>query len=182
MSFPHLALIFLVALIVLGPQKMPKLVAQVGRWAGKARAMARQFREQLETEINLEELNKNASAKTPPPDQFHPPYGHEAAATPVSTATTADASTPGIAPADGATADSAATVPTDATHPAVARTAPATDAAAIDATVTADAPAAAEAAPVATAWVPDVHDGRQFEPAPPETISPTPMVGNHERV
>lgn len=170
MSFPHLALIFLVALIVLGPQKMPKLVAQVGRWAGKARAMARQFREQLETEINLEELNKNASAKTPPPDQFHPPYGHEAATTPDSTAT----------PADGTT------VPTEATHPAVAQSTPATESAATDTTVTADAPAAApgaaEPAPVATAWVPEVHEGSQFEPAAPETISPTPMVGNHERV
>ena len=181
MSFPHIALIFLVALIVLGPQKMPKLVAQVGRWAGKARAMARQFREQLETEINLEELNKNASAKTPPPDQFHPPYGHEAPATADSATTTADASTAtaDATPADASPAD--ATVPTDATHPAVAQSMPAGDAGG-DAAVTSDAPAAAEAAPVATAWVPDVHDGSQFEPAAPETIRPTPMVGNHERV
>jgi len=58
-SFPHLALIFLVALIVLGPQKMPKLVAQVGRWAGKARAMARQLKGQLEQEAgSLNELRK----------------------------------------------------------------------------------------------------------------------------
>lgn len=159
MSFPHIALIFLVALIVLGPQKMPKLVAQVGRWAGKARAMARQFREQLETEINLEELNKNASSKTPPPDQFNPPYGHDAPVTPESTAATAE-------PAPEPTVDAA--VPAEATHPAVAQ-----------ADVQTDVPVDA---PVATAWAPEVHEGTQFEPATPETVSPTPMVGNHERV
>ncbi len=163
MSFPHIALIFLVALIVLGPQKMPKLVAQVGRWAGKARAMARQFREQLETEINLEELNKNAANKTPPPDQFHPPYGHEAPVTPESTVATAE-------PTPAAT-DIPAEVPAEATHPAVAQAAPA-----------AEGDSVAPEAPVANAWTPEVHEGSQFEPAAPETVSPTPMVGNHERV
>jgi sec-independent protein translocase protein TatB len=169
-SFPHLALIFLVALIVLGPQKMPKLVAQVGRWAGKARAMARQFREQLENEINLDELNKTAeSAKTPPPDQFHPPYGHEAAAT--TDAPVANAEPPAEpTPTDAAAAPAVDTAP-EATHPAVAQTAD-----------TAPVTPEAAAEPVVAAWVPEVHDGTQFEPAAPETISPTPMVGNHERV
>jgi len=166
-SFPHIALIFLVALIVLGPQKMPKLVAQVGRWAGKARAMARQFREQLETEINLEELNKNASSKTPPPDQFNPPYGHDAPVTPESTAATAE-------PAPEPTVDAA--VPAEATHPAVAQAVAQAD---VQADVQAEAPVDT---PVATAWAPEVHEGTQFEPATPETVSPTPMVGNHERV
>lgn len=172
MSFPHLALIFIVALIVLGPQKMPKLVAQVGRWAGKARAMARQFREQLENEINLDELNKaSTSAKTPPPDQFHPPYGHEAPATEtVTPAATEDvaAATEPVAADSAPAADTV--VPPEATHPAVAQSTEAAE------------PAAGEpAAETVTAWVPDVHDGTQFAPAPPETISPTPMVGTHER-
>lgn len=169
MSFPHIALIFLVALIVLGPQKMPKLVAQVGRWAGKARAMARQFREQLETEINLEELNKNAASKTPPPDQFNPPYGHEAPVTPESTVATTEAGP--TAPVATDAPDAPATVPAEATHPAVAQAAPA-----------AEGEAVAPEAPVASAWAPEVHEGSQFEPAAPETVSPTPMVGNHERV
>lgn len=43
-------LIFGLALIVLGPEKLPRLVASVGRWIGRARAMARQFRDQLESE------------------------------------------------------------------------------------------------------------------------------------
>src|SRR5215510_34628 len=54
-GFTELLLIFAIALIVLGPQKLPKLAQQVGRWVGRARAMARQFREQLEEEAhNLE--------------------------------------------------------------------------------------------------------------------------------
>jgi sec-independent protein translocase protein TatB len=54
-GFSELLLIFAIALVVLGPQKLPKLAQQVGRWVGRARAMARQFREQLEEEAhNLE--------------------------------------------------------------------------------------------------------------------------------
>jgi sec-independent protein translocase protein TatB len=54
-GFSELLLIFALALVVLGPEKLPKLAQQVGRWVGRARAMARQFREQLEEEAhNLE--------------------------------------------------------------------------------------------------------------------------------
>jgi sec-independent protein translocase protein TatB len=54
-GFSELLLIFAIALVVLGPQKLPKLAQQVGRWVGKARAMARQFKDQLEEEAsNLE--------------------------------------------------------------------------------------------------------------------------------
>ena len=49
-GFSEMLVIFALALVVLGPEKLPKLVAQIGRWVGRARAMARQFREQLETE------------------------------------------------------------------------------------------------------------------------------------
>ena len=62
-------------------------------------------------------------------------------------------------------------MPAEATHPAVAQSAEAEP-------VTTAEPAAE---PAATAWVAEVHDGSQFEPAAPETISPTPMVGTHER-
>ncbi|MEJ0005083.1 MAG: Sec-independent protein translocase protein TatB [Steroidobacteraceae bacterium] len=51
-SMPELGIIFVVALVVLGPKKLPPLVQQIGRWVGRARHMARQFREQLEQEVN----------------------------------------------------------------------------------------------------------------------------------
>ena len=54
-GFTELLLIFALALVVLGPERLPKLAQQVGRWFGRARAMARQFRDQLEEEAhNLE--------------------------------------------------------------------------------------------------------------------------------
>jgi sec-independent protein translocase protein TatB len=49
-GFSELLLIMGLALLVLGPEKLPKVVGEIGRWMGRARAMARQFREQLEIE------------------------------------------------------------------------------------------------------------------------------------
>lgn len=56
-GFSELLLICVIALIVLGPQRLPKLAAQVGRWMGRARAMARQFHDQLEDEARAVEFN-----------------------------------------------------------------------------------------------------------------------------
>jgi len=64
-GFQELILIFVVALVVLGPKRMQQLATTVGRWVGKARGMARQFREQLETEVNLEDLDKAAKTTAP---------------------------------------------------------------------------------------------------------------------
>jgi sec-independent protein translocase protein TatB len=60
-GFSELLLICVIALLVLGPQKLPKLAQQVGRWMGRARTMARQFRDQLEEESFLEETKLNTS-------------------------------------------------------------------------------------------------------------------------
>jgi len=72
-GFQELILIFVVALVVLGPKRMQQLATTVGRWVGKARGMARQFREQLESEVNLEDLDK--AAKTAAPFTPPPPAG-----------------------------------------------------------------------------------------------------------
>ncbi len=50
-GFTEIILILGIALLVLGPEKLPKLANQVGRWAGRARAMARQLRAQLDEEV-----------------------------------------------------------------------------------------------------------------------------------
>jgi sec-independent protein translocase protein TatB len=57
-GFSEILLTSAIALIVLGPEKLPKVARQVGNWVGRARAMARQLTEQLEREVSAEELLK----------------------------------------------------------------------------------------------------------------------------
>ncbi|MBK7251706.1 MAG: twin-arginine translocase subunit TatB [Gammaproteobacteria bacterium] len=52
-GFSELLVIFVLGLIVLGPQKLPQVAAQIGRWVGRARTLARQFRDQLEQETSV---------------------------------------------------------------------------------------------------------------------------------
>jgi len=50
-----------VALVVVGPKDLPKLMHTFGRWAGKARAMADQFRksfDEMARQSELDELRK----------------------------------------------------------------------------------------------------------------------------
>lgn len=84
-GFTEIVLILGLALLVLGPEKLPGLAEKVGRWTGRARAMARQLRTQLEHEVTLEELARSkpmhtssstspsaTSDATPPPPQPTP--------------------------------------------------------------------------------------------------------------
>jgi sec-independent protein translocase protein TatB len=89
-SMTELAIIFGLALVVLGPKKLPGLVQQIGRWVGRARHMARQFREQLESEVNAINAVKPIPRNVPPvgpvaPDTAAPPNVHNE---PTSTAAT----------------------------------------------------------------------------------------------
>jgi sec-independent protein translocase protein TatB len=63
-GFSEILVIFILALIVLGPEKLPRVVREVGRWVGRARAMARQFQEQLEEEVDVD---RNRTIRRPEP-------------------------------------------------------------------------------------------------------------------
>jgi sec-independent protein translocase protein TatB len=63
-GFSEILLTSAIALIVLGPERLPKVARQVGNWMGRARAMARQLSEQLEREVTADELLKQASKRT----------------------------------------------------------------------------------------------------------------------
>lgn len=61
-SFWELSLIFLLALIVFGPERLPGLARTVGLWMGKARSVMRNFNEQIERELAAEEMRRAAAA------------------------------------------------------------------------------------------------------------------------
>src|ERR1700736_6823800 len=64
-GFSEILLTSAIALVVLGPERLPKVARQVGNWMGRARAMARQLSEQLEREVSAEELLKTQSKPSP---------------------------------------------------------------------------------------------------------------------
>jgi sec-independent protein translocase protein TatB len=57
-SFSELLLCFVVALVVLGPERMPAVARTVGRWTGKARVYMRNLTAELERETQVAELKK----------------------------------------------------------------------------------------------------------------------------
>src|SRR6202789_4571599 len=65
-GFSEILLTSAIALIVLGPEKLPKVARQVGNWMGRARAMARQLSEQLEREVSADELLKEQNKPMTP--------------------------------------------------------------------------------------------------------------------
>jgi sec-independent protein translocase protein TatB len=79
-GFTEIILILGLALLVLGPEKLPGLAQKVGRWTGRARSMARQLRTQLEHEVTLDELARSKPMHTSTPPT---PSAAEANANPV---------------------------------------------------------------------------------------------------
>ena len=114
-GFSEVLLTSAIALVVLGPEKLPRVARQVGNWMGRARLMARQLSEQLEREVNAEELlRQQTKSSVPDPPAVLPapaPTGPSApsAATAVSGASAVTAVT-------GAT-EEAAMVPAAPTPP-----------------------------------------------------------------
>lgn len=57
-GFTELMLCFVVALIVLGPEKLPRVARTVGRWTGQARGYLRNLTAELDRESKLAELKQ----------------------------------------------------------------------------------------------------------------------------
>lgn len=57
-GFSELLLCFVVALVVLGPERLPKVARTVGRWTGQARAYLRNLSTELDRESQLAELRQ----------------------------------------------------------------------------------------------------------------------------
>jgi sec-independent protein translocase protein TatB len=75
-GFWELVLLGVLGLVVLGPEKLPRVANQLGRYAGQARRMASTLTSQIRTELEAEEqriLNREARDTTAPPPQYSRP-------------------------------------------------------------------------------------------------------------
>ena len=59
----ELVLLMVIGLIVLGPERLPRIANQIGGWLGQARRMTRVMKRQLEEELDL---NQPPTIKPPP--------------------------------------------------------------------------------------------------------------------
>lgn len=123
LSLPHLVVLFVLALVIFGPQKLPELARMLGKATAEFRKMTNDFKYALEDEVReLERQNRireeeiaaaaNA-AKLPPippvPPEFVMPRQSPAV----------EAAEPGKSAVESTAAEaSEAIVPTEAEHPA----------------------------------------------------------------
>lgn len=67
LAWSHILLIGVVALLVIGPKDLPRVLRTVGIWVGRARAVARDFQgslDQMIREAELEEVRKQVESAT----------------------------------------------------------------------------------------------------------------------
>jgi sec-independent protein translocase protein TatB len=55
----ELTLLFLIALIVVGPERLPRLARTAGLWIGKARRIVSEVRGEIERELRVEEIKRS---------------------------------------------------------------------------------------------------------------------------
>ena len=82
-GFSELIILFVIGLIVLGPERLPRVANQLGGWIGQARRMTRIMKRQLEDELDLKkEFNiqppalqtpRNVDKVSPPNDDASKP-------------------------------------------------------------------------------------------------------------
>jgi sec-independent protein translocase protein TatB len=65
LSWSHILLVIIVALVVVGPKDLPRLMRTLGQWTAKARKMADQFRssfDEMARQAELDELKSELEA------------------------------------------------------------------------------------------------------------------------
>ena len=140
-GYSELLVVAIVALVVIGPKDLPRVMRTVGQWVGRARGMARHFRSGVDTmirEAELEEMEKkwreenerimrdhpDATSWDDPPLAGEADYGLPApgdipapneppVAPPTADASAPDASTPDATPAKAARRVAAAKIDED---------------------------------------------------------------------
>ncbi len=78
-------LLCLIGLLILGPERLPRVARQIGGWMGKARQMTRSLQRQLEEEVDVKknfgidpkDLDPNEMLKPRDDDTFSPLHDKE---------------------------------------------------------------------------------------------------------
>ena len=78
-------LLCLIGLLILGPERLPRVARQIGGWMGKARQMTRSLQRQLEEEVDVKknfgidpkDLDPNELMKPRDDDTFSPLHDEE---------------------------------------------------------------------------------------------------------
>lgn len=63
MGFFELLVVFVIALLVLGPERLPKVARKVGYWSGRARATFSNLRYELEREVHNQDMQEKFRRK-----------------------------------------------------------------------------------------------------------------------
>lgn len=138
LSWSHMLLVLVVALVVVGPKDLPKLMRKMGQWTAKARGMADQFRrsfDDMARQSELDELRKeldelrNARPLADVEQQFNEALTGPAVSLdpePAPEATPADPAAQPAAAVETAAAETAAVAETSEPAPATAQVTPPT--------------------------------------------------------
>ena len=63
-SFPELVLVCVVALLVLGPERLPEALRTLGLWLGRARRSFLSVKAEIEREIGMDEVRRQLHNET----------------------------------------------------------------------------------------------------------------------
>jgi sec-independent protein translocase protein TatA len=66
-GMPELIIIFVIALIIFGPRKLPELGKSLGKSLAEFKKASNELRNTLEEEIRIEETRTEAAKTAPPP-------------------------------------------------------------------------------------------------------------------
>jgi sec-independent protein translocase protein TatB len=112
LSLPHLIIVFVVALVVFGPEKLPELARNVGKFMAEFRRMTGEFRSTFEG--HMRDLEREADERRASGAQASTPVPVPSSTPPAENSIRADAPAPEAASAPAAASGPAVPTPTPA--------------------------------------------------------------------
>jgi sec-independent protein translocase protein TatB len=117
LSVPHLVVIFIIALIVLGPEKLPQVARILGKAMTDFRRITTDFRVQIEDEMREMERHTRLQQMTAAPSPYSPSDPELLGATPTPTEASSPAPIPETPSVPAASVAASPTVPASASVP-----------------------------------------------------------------